>query len=129
MRQGMVAGRRAAALRATALLAAALLAATLAACGLVDPYVLRPDEFNRDSPTFNKPLADGQPVSICYSGLVTDAQTVQGIADTQCAQYDKRAMLLSTDVARCPLLTPVEAMFACVAPAAADDAPTAMPVP
>jgi hypothetical protein len=105
---------------------ALLLVVVVAGCGITEPYLFRADEFNRDSPTFNRPLAAGQPVSICYTSLATSPETVQQMADTQCAQFDQRAALLSTTVARCPLLTPVEAMFACVAPA---EAPTAAPAP
>jgi hypothetical protein len=119
-------GKRRPAGPARAAAAAALLVAT-AGCGLTDPFIFRGDEFNRESPTFNQPIPDGQPISICYSPLAGRIEAAEAIARTQCARFDKQAALLSTDVARCPLLTPVEAMFTCVA--VAEAAPPAPVVP
>lgn len=116
--------------RAGLTLLLALAGSGLGGCGMVEPYVFRADEFNRDSPTFNKPAVAGQPVSICYAGWVSEPEDIQKIADTQCAQFDQRASLLSTDVARCPLLTPTEAIFVCVAPPSAPPpAPPSAPAP
>ncbi|MFO1127846.1 MAG: hypothetical protein U1E66_05340 [Rhodospirillales bacterium] len=98
-------------------LAAAVLTLALAGCGWTDPYVFKGDEFNRDSPTFNKPRADGEPVSICFNGIGTTDLKLQQMADAECARYGKKAQLVDTTVRRCPLAVPQEAVFSCVAAA------------
>jgi hypothetical protein len=92
----------------------ALLTIVGAACGLTDPYIFKADEFNRDSPTFNKPRQDGEPVSICYNGIGTTDLELQQIADGECARFGKRAQLVDETLRRCPLVVPREAVFACV---------------
>ncbi len=106
--------RRARRRRLTA--AAALLIIPVTGCGLTGPYVFKADEFNRDSPTFNKPRQDGEPVSICYNGIGTTDFELQQIAEAECARFGKRAQFLSETVQRCPLLVPREAVFDCIAP-------------
>jgi hypothetical protein len=83
-------------------------------CGLTDPYIFKADEFNRDSPTFNKPRQDGEPVRICYNGIGTTDFKLQQLADAECARFGKRAQQIDDTVYRCPLLVPREAIFACV---------------
>ncbi|MFO1154346.1 MAG: hypothetical protein U1E42_11900 [Rhodospirillales bacterium] len=95
----------------------ALWAAAAAGCGLTTPYVFKADEFNRELPTFNKPRADGEPVSICFNGIGTTDYQLQKMADTECAPFGKRAQLVDQNVQRCPLLVPQEAVFICVAQA------------
>jgi hypothetical protein len=90
------------------------LAIGLAACGAVDPYVYKPDEFNRNSPTFNKQPADRDEATICYNGVGTSDATVAGLAEQECAKFGKTARLEGETFGNCPLLTPVEARFACV---------------
>lgn len=98
-------------------LAAAVVVLTMAAagCGMTDPYLFKADEFNRDSPTFNKPRADGEPVSICFNGIGTTDSQLQHMADSECGRFGKRAQRVDETVHRCPVLVPREAVFACVA--------------
>ena len=93
-----------------------LLMMAAAGCGLTEPYLFKADEFNRDSPTFNKPRQDWEPVSICYNGIGTTDFQLQQLADSECARFGKRAQRLEDTVHRCPVLIPREAIFACVAP-------------
>ncbi len=81
---------------------AALLAFAAAGCGLTDPYVFKADEFNRESPTFNKPLQDGQPVSICYNGFGTTDLELQRLADRECTRFGKRAQQVDNNCQSLP---------------------------
>ena len=52
------------------------------ACGAVDPYLYKADEFDRNSPTFNKQPADRDEATICYNGIVTSEAVVAEMAAT-----------------------------------------------
>ena len=91
--------------------AVALTAMVAAGCGLTEPYVYKGDEFNRDSPTFNKPRQDVEPVGICYNGIGTTDFQLQQLADRECARFQKRAQRAEDTIQRCPLLLPREAVF------------------
>jgi hypothetical protein len=93
--------------------------AVLATCSGLEPHAFRYDEFNRDLPTFNKPLPAGTPVVICYNGLATSQEQVQALAERECAQQGRTAVSDSRGFGRCPLFTPRQAEFACVLPAPA----------
>lgn len=103
--------KRWAPLRSLLVAAAALLAAT--GCSGPDPYAYKWDEFNRESPLFNKPLAVGQPVYVCYNGMGTTDLDVQKVAETKCAELGRTAVRLREEVSICPLLTPMTAIFRC----------------
>ena len=72
------------------------------ACGAVDPYLYKADEFDRNSLTFNKQPADRDEATICHNGIFTSGAVVAEMAARECGKFGK-----------CPLLTPVEARFAC----------------
>lgn len=82
-------------------------------CGTTDPYVYKYDEFNREAVQFNKPLMEGEVVSICYNALGTSDDEVQRIADARCAEIGRAAKRTGTDFGRCPLLTPNTQTFRC----------------
>lgn len=91
-----------------------VLATSLGACGAIDPYIYTPHEFDRNSPTFNKPPKDRDEVTICYNGIATSEATVAELAQQECAKFGKTACREGRRFGNCPLLTPVEARFACV---------------
>lgn len=88
----------------------------LSACGILDPYLYRPGEFNRESVEFNTEPADITEVSVCYQGLLTSRETVFALAEQRCAEFDRTAEFISTRYGQCPLLTSAQARFACIRP-------------
>lgn len=84
------------------------------ACGAVDPYLYKADEFDRNSPTFNKQPADRDEATICYNGIVASEAVVAEMAARECGKFGKTAHRQGEAFGRCPLLTPVEARFACL---------------
>ncbi len=98
------------------ILAVAPLIGLAAACSLVDPYVYKKDEFDRESATFYVEPADRDSVTICYSPLATDAPEHAELAEETCGQYGKIANYDGSGVGACPVLTPVEAIYRCETP-------------
>lgn len=88
----------------------------LSACGVFDPYLYRPGEFNRESPGFNTEPADITEVSVCYQGLTTSRESVFALAEQRCREFDRTAEFISTRYGQCPLLTSTQARFACIRP-------------
>lgn len=98
------------------LVAPLLLFAWLAACGGVEPFYYKADEFNRASPTFVKEPSDIKAVGICYAKSSTTAEMVRDMAVARCAAYGKQAEFRGQDMLNCPILAPMRAIYACVAP-------------
>lgn len=96
------------------LMFAALAGLAAAGCGATDAYIFKPDEFDRDAKTFNKELTDREDVTVCYNGLVTTDKRVEEMADAECRRFGRVAVVAGETFEQCPLLTPVEARFACV---------------
>ena len=93
-----------------------MLAVGSGACGSVDPYVYKPDEFDRNSPTFNKQPADREEVTICYNAIITSDAAVGEMAERECGKFGKTARHRGDAFGKCPLLSPVHAHFACIKP-------------
>jgi hypothetical protein len=104
--------------RAAALTAMTLL--LLGGCGATDPYIYKPREFDRRAPDFNKPITDRREVTLCYTAIGTTDRTLLRMAEEECARFGKRAEARSETFGPCPLLTPIAATFACVAPPAVE---------
>ena len=83
----------------------------------MDPYVYEADEFNRNAPTFRKVPADLNQVTVCFSGLAASKAGVEALAAAACEKYGKEARNRRDSIGSCPLLTPWEAHFDCVAAA------------
>lgn len=90
------------------------LAFFLAACGATEPHVYKPNEFNREHPTFNLAPVDMAGLGVCYNSVTTTPDKVQALAEEQCQAFGKRARFADQSLASCPLLTPAGAMFRCV---------------
>ena len=88
----------------------------LSACGIGNPYVHMPDEFNRQSPGFNVEPADIEEVAICYQPLVSDHKSAVVLAEERCREFSRTAEYLSTGYGQCPLVTIARARFACIRP-------------
>jgi hypothetical protein len=86
----------------------------LAGCGATDAYVYKKDEFDRDAKTFNKEPKDRNEVTICYNSVGTSDKRVSDIAEQECVKFGKTARRENEVFGDCPLLTPIEARFACV---------------
>jgi hypothetical protein len=86
----------------------------LAGCGATDAYVYKKDEFDRDAKTFNKEPKDRNEVTICYNGVGTSDKRVADMAEQECVKFGKTARPENEVFGDCPLLTPIEARFACV---------------
>ncbi len=91
-----------------------VLATSLGACGAIDPYIYTPHEFDRNSPTFNKPPKDRDEVTICYNGIATSRGNGRRAGAAGMRQVRQDGAPQSRAFGDCPLLTPVEARFACV---------------
>ena len=89
----------------------------VAGCEATGPYVYKKDEFKRTAETFNKEPTDRDEVTICYNGLGTTDKQVETIAQQECGKFAKQALATGATFGVCPLMTPVEAQFACVAEA------------
>lgn len=81
----------------------------------MEPYVYKADEFNRNAPTFRKEPADLTQVTICFSGLAASKAEVGALAAAACEKHGKEARNRRDSIGACPLLTPWEAQFDCVA--------------
>ncbi len=90
------------------------LSLALAACSRSEPYVHRPDEFNRENPSFGPGPKDILKVTICTSERGPPSQTVLEMAGAECAKFSKTAVFASQDYMSCPLLSPVATRFECV---------------
>lgn len=86
----------------------------LAGCGATEAYVYKTDEFDRDAKTFNKEPKDRNEVTICYNGVGTSDKRVADMAEQECVKFGKTARRENEVFGDCPLLTPIEARFACV---------------
>jgi hypothetical protein len=91
-----------------------LLALAAAGCAETGPFLYKPGEFDRNSPTYNREPADLTEVAVCYGSLTATAEAVAAIAEERCRQFGRSARLRSHGYTDCPLLTPVTAHFDCV---------------
>jgi hypothetical protein len=64
--------------------------------------------------TFNKEPEDRGEVTICYNGVGTSDKRLADMAGQDCAKFGKTARREEETFGVCPLLTPIEARFACV---------------
>lgn len=97
----------------------------IAGCGGTDPYVYKARGFDRQDRNFNKALVDRDAVSICYNGIYTSDAEVAALAQAECGKFGKVAAPAGETFGACPLLTPVQAQFACLPtpPPAGEDPP------
>lgn len=98
------------------LVAAVLLSGLVAGCTNIEPFVHRPEEFNRSAPGFGRTPDDIDRVDICYARQGTTPETVSSLAAEECGRYGKRAVFAGQDVLNCPLIAPARARYQCVAP-------------
>ena len=76
-------------------------------------YILNAGEFNRNSPNFAKTPQDIDSVTICYNKYGTKPENVATMAKQECARFNKKAVFLRQSFNKCPLFTPVAAIFNC----------------
>lgn len=97
---------------------AVAVAGVLTGCGITDPYLYTPREFDRARPGFGVEPEDISEVAICYSRLVTSAETVRQMAEERCGQFGKTARYRKVGFGDCPLATPARAVYDCLPVAA-----------
>ena len=93
-----------------------VLLAALGGCANMPPYVYNPAEFDRESEGFGRDPTDITEVIICYSRRATTMETVEAMAQGECARFQKAARFEEASFLACPLLTPEGARFECVRP-------------
>lgn len=91
------------------------LAFALAGCSGGAPYVLHPNEFNRDDQNYGVEPKDIEKVTICYAKSSTTPDDVRKLAQNECAKFKKNAIFIKQDYTNCPATTPVSAHFDCLA--------------
>ena len=91
-------------------LGAAFLAA---ACAAPDAYVYNPGEFDRASKTFGKEPEDLSSVTICYNKIATNPGIISKLAVEECRKYGKEAIFSEQKLDKCPLFTPIAAIYNC----------------
>ena len=87
-----------------------------AGCTTSNPYIYKPNEFNRASPDFNRIPKDRKSIKICYSKSSTKLSDLQKMAQKECGLYGKIARFQKHDFLHCPLMTPTGATFNCLRP-------------
>ncbi|MGB0671864.1 MAG: hypothetical protein ACPGNT_10235 [Rhodospirillales bacterium] len=85
----------------------------LAACTSPEAYIYDPNEFNRESETFNQPLTDRDAVTICYSKSNTKPADLIAMARAECGKFGKTAVYESSNTLKCALVSPGSVTFAC----------------
>lgn len=85
----------------------------LSGCFRSPPYVLNPNEFNRDSPDYAEGPKDVSNFTICYNKRGATPKEVQKMAVNHCAEYKKTVDFIGQNYQECPLATPVGARFVC----------------
>jgi hypothetical protein len=96
-----------------ACLVSVLLMGGVSACGGTDAYVYKAREFDRQDSNFNKQPTDRDDVTVCYNGIGTSDGQVAALAQAECGKFGKVAVQREDSFGSCPLLTPVQARFAC----------------
>lgn len=90
------------------------LAVFAAGCSGGAPYVYDTSEFDRDSSTFLEGINDRKQFTVCYSKRASNPQDIARLAVNECAKYGKTAQFSKQSYNKCPLLTPVAAIYNCV---------------
>ncbi|CCQ73529.1 hypothetical protein [Magnetospira sp. QH-2] len=89
----------------------ALLALT--SCTPPPPYVYKKAEFDRDNPTFNKPLDVRDGVVVCYNEDSTTPAEIRGLAQQACATEGGKAVFVTHVYDKCPAMLIAGAHFSC----------------
>ena len=85
-------------------------------CTTSNPYIFKPNEFNRVSPDFNRTPKDRKTIKICYDKFSSKLSDVQKLAQEGCSIYGKIARFKERDFLHCPLMTPIGVTFNCLRP-------------
>jgi hypothetical protein len=77
-------------------------------------YIYDKDEFDRNSPSVLHGLLNRESVTICSSNYSPDLKREFELAQSECALFEKDAVLTKTSFSECPLLTPKAIIFKCL---------------
>ena len=99
------------------ILSALLFMSQLCACGVLDPYIDRrrnPGTSNPDKLYVGQSKPDAP--AVCYNPLLSDMESIQKIADEECAKHDKKthAEFVNKNNFSCKVLLPTTAFYKCV---------------
>ncbi len=95
-------------------IAGALIGIVAACSG--QPYVHVASEFNRESDVFLHGITERSSVTICYAKRASQSAEVARLANEECGRFGKRAIFNTRSLQECPLVTPVAAIYRCLAP-------------
>ena len=84
------------------------------ACAAPEAYVYNPGEFDRASKTFGKEPEDLSSVTICYNKIATNPGIISKLAVEECGKYGKEAIFSEQKLDKCPLFTPIAAIYDCL---------------
>lgn len=105
----------------------AAIVASVTGCTGKEPYVDRPYSINRELSEFpdGPAITVDTDVTVCYAKSGTTPAQIRALADGECARANLNAEFTEQSYSNCPLLTPVAAVFRCVAPDGGNRAGTA----
>ncbi len=87
----------------------------IAGCESPPPYVFSADEFDRESEIYLKGVRDRDEVAVCYAKDSSTPRAVTELAVRECALFNKKAVFREQSINVCPLVTPMAAIYDCVA--------------
>ncbi len=85
--------------------------AVLSGCARPEPFVFKPDEFERRN--IGRPAPVPGVVQICYHGPATTTEAVLRLAEEECAKFGKTPQMIAQELSVCPMATPIAANYLC----------------
>ena len=88
----------------------------LSACTNVEPYIFKPNEFNRGALNFATKLKDRLSLEICYNKWATTPEILTQMATDECGRFGKVAHFIWSRHLVCSISTPAHALYWCLCP-------------
>ena len=88
----------------------------LSACTNVEPYIFKPDEFNRGATNFATKLKDRSKLEICYNKWATTPEILTQMATDECGRFGKVAHFIVSRDLVCSFSAPAQAVYWCLCP-------------
>jgi hypothetical protein len=88
----------------------------LSACTNVEPYIFKPDEFNRGATNFATKLKDRSKLEICYNKWATTPEILTQMATDECGRFGKVAHFIVSRPLICSFSAPAQAVYSCLCP-------------
>jgi len=87
----------------------------LAGCA-AEPFIYDSDRFNRSVEGFGQTPIDIDEVIVCYGESSTSPSVIVSMAKDACGAYGKVPVFVEQTYMKCPVLTPVAAVYDCEKP-------------